>query len=217
MKALIVGGAPINDYSFAAEYIDRNALLICADSGLLHADKMGLSPNIILGDFDSVDPKLLEKYRSSGAAFMQFPVQKDETDLELALSLCIDRGVTSLCILGAAGGRLSHTLGNAYLLIRAQKAGIDAVIADESFSLRLMGTKGRKKLILKGKKGELISLLPISGKVRGISTKGLGYPLFGESLKRGELRGVSNYMTEDICEIELLHGLLLVVKEPAEN
>ena len=115
MKVLILTNGEYGDYSFCKN-IETFDKIICADNGIKHARYLQVSPDYILGDFDSGSVEDLEYFRKQGLHIEQVPTIKDETDTELAIDKAISLGATSICIYGGLGSRIDHSLGNIHLL-----------------------------------------------------------------------------------------------------
>ncbi len=161
---------------------------------------------------DSVSPETLAFFKAQAdVEVRQLPVEKDETDLEAALSAALDLGATSIGIAGGLGGRLDHSLGNIYLLAAPWllKAGTSVHLSGEREGVWLI--KGGQRLLLEGQPGDLLSLIPLTGEATGVLTENLYYPLVGETLYRGPTRGVSNVFTTHQAAVSLKEGLLLAI------
>jgi len=199
MNAVIIAGGTITDYKETKKYIPENAYIICADSGYDHAIKMGLKPDILIGDMDSIKSQRDVKE-------VVYPVRKDYTDSELVLEYATDNGYNNLLLLGFIGTRMDHTLTNISLLFKYKD--INAVMVDGNNEIYVARTDN----IIKGKKGDLISIIPLGGELTGVTTENLEYPLTEESLFFGEGRGVSNVMTDTECRITVKSGNGLIIK-----
>ena len=193
-------------------------LVIAADGGLRWAQKLGVQVDVVVGDMDSVDGAALAEVEAGGAEIARHDPDKDATDLELALRLACDRGASSITLIGGHGGRLDHFLGNIALLAELPK-GVQAQALmgqTEIFVTHGYGTRGVKQqgeeLVLNGKPGQLVSLIPWGGDAAGIKTEGLRWPLAGETLPQGTSRGISNQMTGTQASVSLESGTLLVIK-----
>lgn len=211
LKAILFANGDIKDYSILKPYFSvRNEnLVICCDGGLRHAEKAGLWPAFILGDFDSVEPELLDRHRKSGVKILSYPTRKDETDLELGLRFAAELdGIEEIVIFGALGNRLDHSLANVQLLVMLLEKGIQGIIVDEKNRVRLID----KEIILMGKPGKILSLLPLSPVVEGVTTTGLEFPLRNETLWLGGTRGVSNIFSGVEAGVSIVSGLLLVIE-----
>ena len=200
MTALIVGNGEVSEK--IKPLLPENAYVICADGGFRHMDKLGLTPDIVIGDMDSVKADL------HGEKTIVYPVRKDFTDSELAVNYAIDNGFSDLVLIGFTGTRTDHTLTNLFLLKGISERGARAEIIDEHNVIRY----AEKENIIRGKKGDIVSIIPIGGDVSGITTEGLDYPLFSETLEFGKGRGVSNEMTGDECRITVKNGSALIIK-----
>lgn len=209
-KALIFANGDIDDGQMVRRALAEagDALLIAADGGARVAEHYGIAPQVIIGDMDSVAPETLTRLTAAGALALAYPPAKDETDLELALLYAAEQGATWIRVVGAVGGRLDQTLSNVYLLALPALHGVDArlVAGEEETSLLTPGS-----LDIDGAAGDTISLLPISGTARGVSTEALLYPLSGEDLHFGPARGVSNVMTGAKARVHLREGVLVIV------
>lgn len=209
MKAVIFAGAKITDYEFCKEYTEDADILICCDGGMHHAKEMGIMPNYIVGDFDSVSRETLEYYKEKNIPMLQFPAKKDQTDMQLGIYLALEKGVTDLVLLGGIGSRFDHTLANAHLLLGLLKKGIRARLVDENNCVELVD----KPLTIHGKVGDLVSTIPLSMMVKGITLTGFAYPLTNRDLAvDDELVAVSNVLAEEEATIEFTEGYLFVIR-----
>ncbi len=139
---------------------------------------------------------------------MAVAVEKNETDTELAVQAAIEQGATNITLLGALGGeRFDHTMAN--ILLLADIETVPAKIVDGPSTCWLV--RGPASSVIDGRKGDLLSLLPLTSEATGVRTKGLYYPLYGETLRFGKPRGVSNLLTQEHAEVSLVGGMLLVV------
>ncbi len=206
MKTLILTNGAYGDYSFC-KYENTYDYIICADGGMKHCRKLSLIPHLIVGDFDSTNPTDLMYFEDLGVPMEQFSSHKDETDTELALGYAIEKGATEVVIWGGIGTRLDHTLGNVHLLYSALKQGVKVTLMNDQNTVCLI----EDEIEIKGKEGQLVSLLPFSEKVEGICTQGLAYSLTEGVLPLGSPIGVSNYMINTHATVKIKSGLLLVI------
>lgn len=202
---VLTGGDPVGPE--VARELPAGAFVIAADSGLAQAGPLGLTVDLAVGDFDSVDPAVLDAAIAAGCRVERHPAAKDRTDLELALRAARDRGAGRVVVVGAGGGRIDHFLANVLLLAGADFAGlsVEALIGPA----RLLVVRSRVEL--DGGPGDLVTLLALGGPARGVRTDGLVYPLRGEDLLAGSTRGVSNEMAGRRATVSLAAGTLLVV------
>jgi thiamine pyrophosphokinase len=190
-------------------------LVVAADRGALTAIALGLRPDVVVGDVDSLGPDEAWRIAATGIPFERVPVEKDETDTELALLVAVRRGATRIAILGALGGpRVDHALANVALLGHPVLQGRPTEILDGRTRIRLLfaGADGPATLTLPGRVGDTVSLLPVGDPARGVVTHGLAYPLDGGDLPAGHARGVSNIRTALEARVGLGAGRLLVVE-----
>ncbi len=188
--------------------IHDSDLIIAADGGTHHCKSYGITPNVIIGDLDSLNSTDLSAYRQAGVEILQYPSHKDETDLELALQLTLKHEVTQVYIIGALGARWDMTIANVLLPAHSNFSQLSIHLVDGSQELVILRGKGQLKI--NGKPGYSISLIPIAGDVLGITTHGLEYPLNNETLYFGTARGVSNVFITDIAEVIITDGILLI-------
>ena len=177
------------------------------DGGLRHVLACGRVPDLLLGDLDSVDPDEVTNLESLGVEVKRFPVEKDESDLELALMMAVDRGFETLTLAGILGGRLDHTLANLNLLMLSELRGCVVVIesgAEEVFLIR-------QAVTILGTPGDLVSLIPLTADAGGVTTTGLQYRLMNETLKIERSRGVSNVMLTKQAAVSVVSGTFLCV------
>jgi thiamine pyrophosphokinase len=163
-----------------------------------------LDVDLLIGDLDSVSPEAL----SSAVRVERHSPDKDATDLELALAAAARLEPESILVLGGAAGRLDHLLGSLLLVAGDAYAAIrvDAQLGPAAVHVI------RRERILRGEVGELISLLPVYGPVRGVSTDGLVYPLANEDLEFGSSRGISNVFAGSEARIAIEEGVLLAIR-----
>jgi thiamine pyrophosphokinase len=191
--------------------------VVAADGGLARARAIGLRPDVLVGDLDSLDPALLAAAEADGIPVRRAPTDKDESDTEVALLAAIERGATRITVLGAFGGpRLDHALANLWLLAHPALASAAIVLLDagsRAFLVQAPGADGGPVTRgLPGPDGATITLLPFGGDVAGITTSGLAYPLRDEPLTVGPARGLSNLRTGIDAAVTIRSGRLLVVE-----
>ncbi|MHB8892750.1 MAG: thiamine diphosphokinase [Candidatus Limnocylindrales bacterium] len=191
--------------------------IIAADGGLARARTLGLRPDSLVGDLDSLDPALLAAVEAEGLPVKRARTDKDESDAELALLEAVARGATRITVLGAFGGpRLDHALANLWLLAHPALATAAIILLDagsRAFLVQAPGADGEAVTRpLPGPDGATITLLPFGGDAVGITTRGLAYPLRDEPLTVGPARGLSNVRTSADAAVTIRAGRLLVVE-----
>lgn len=180
---------------------------ICADGGTRHALALGLTPNLIIGDMDSIDKQQWQELKNAGVPIELFPRDKNETDLELALHRAIELEPQEIIIVGAFGGRLDQTFSNTVLLSDVRLSAVD-VRLDDGLEEIFFCRHQRK---VHGRGGDIVSLIPWGNPVQGVQTQGLKWPLHNETLYPEKTRGISNEMTGRVASIKITSGLLLVI------
>lgn len=211
-RCLIVTGGKL-DLSFAGPFLKNQSFerIIAVDGGLKAVKELGLEPDVIVGDFDSVDPLVLEYYRSREHIVWDVRrPEKDETDTELAFLRAQAMGCTDLVILGATGGRIDHMLGNIHLLFPCLQKGIRASLFDGQNRIFLLDgsyTFRRQELW-----GKYISFLPLTERVEGITLRGFKYPLTERDIEIGTSLCLSNELEEEEGTITFREGVLIAVE-----
>ena len=207
MHILIFANGEIGSLDAAWKLVASTDLIVCANGGSRHACALGLCPHVVIGDLDSLPTGMRAALEASGTRFIAYSRAKDETDLELALLYAVDQGATQITVLGARGGRMDHELGNVLLLAHPRLEGLQVRLLTDNQEASLV----RGEAVFKGTPGDLLSLLPIGGDARGITTQGLAYPLDDEQLFFGPARGVSNVFTASEACVRLGSGVLLAI------
>ncbi len=215
---LVVGGAPrrgVRDERLI-ELADRAELIVAADSGADHLARIGRAPHWIVGDMDSLSSSLRD-WRPAGTRVQRHPSDKDQTDLELALRLVVERGPrdAEIVLAGALGGRLDHSLANLQLVALPLLEGRRLHFVDaEQQAWALVAPAC---LRIAGLAGDTVSLLPLSDAAQIAATRGLRWPLRDAELRMGPSLGLSNEMTAGEARIDLALGRLLCVHIPADS
>ncbi len=211
-KILIVSGGSIED-EFAKEWMKQYQpdYIIVADSGMEFMKRIGMLPNMIIGDFDSVNQETLAFFKEKqGIVWKQLNPVKDDTDTEFAIRQAIALGTEEITILGGTGTRLDHVLGNISLL---------GIGLEESVGIQLVDSHNRIRMIKKGIRlekakqfGNMVSLVPYYGEVKGLNLKGFQYPLQDFTMGGFSSLGISNEIVDEVAEIFFEEGILLVIE-----
>jgi thiamine pyrophosphokinase len=193
--------------------------LLAADGGAARCLAAGWTPDLVVGDFDSLAEEARLELVGGGVPLRVADRAKDESDLELCLleALAMDIGPAGLIsIFGALGAeRPEHTLANLLLLADPRLDGHDVVLVGHGGRIRRIGTAdGPGRVDLHGKAGDYVSLFPVGGDVEGVTTEGLRFPLDDERLSVGPSRGLSNELLGDRVRLTTRRGCLLVVHTP---
>ncbi len=214
-NTLIITGGDV-DVDFLKKYYEENefSLVIAADGGLRAADTLGIVPNYIVGDFDTISPLVLFKYEEmENVKIKRFRPKKDFTDTYIALMTAIEEESFAIHIIGGTGSRLDHTLANIQLLQVALNNGIEAIIVSRNNRIRLLGKKRHDIKIYKGEY-KYVSLIPLTDLVTGISTKGLEYNLEERDfyIDNDISLGVSNEILDKEAEVHIDNGTLILME-----
>ena len=197
---LIISGAP--ECYFPVSFTKADFVIAC-DAGYIHAQRADIVPDVIIGDFDSYLGDL-----PGGVEIIRTKPEKDDTDTMMALKLAIRRGYRRIMLVGALGGRVDHMLANISLIAFAATKGADLQIVDghhQIFAVR----DGRRRVPRSSWRN--ISVFAFDTECTGVTLRGMKYPLEGAVLTNTFALGVSNEFTEDIAEISVESGILIVV------
>lgn len=208
MRTIIFANGVLQNPRALAEDVSPDDFLVAADGGLHHLQALGLTPDVVIGDLDSITPEQLKTLRAEEVEIIQHPARKDETDLELALLYAVERGAVEILVYGALGARWDMTLGNILLLVHPSLRIVNITLMDENQEMRLLC--GGDTLTLTGQPGDTVSLLPLGGDAEGVTTRGLEYELENGRLRFGLTRGLSNVLISSQAHISLQKGLLWI-------
>jgi thiamine pyrophosphokinase len=192
----------------ASASLPADAVVVAADGGADHALALGRRVDVAVGDFDSISEAGLEALERAGARVERHPVEKNATDLELALDVALGLAPRRVVVVGGVEGRLDHLLGELLLLGADVYAGVelDALLGGATVHV----VRGERAI--GGTAGETISLFALHGPAYGVVTDGLVYPLRGETLAPGSSRGISNLFAGPEARISVEQGVVLVVR-----
>lgn len=181
--------------------IEEGDLVIAADGGLAHTQALGITPDVILGDFDSLG------YTPQGANV--FPVEKDDTDAMLAVRHGLKEGCDTFFLYGSLDGpRLDHTIANFQTLqFLADHSAVGYLIGND---VMLTVVKNSGISFPEGREGT-VSVFCLGPDARGVTIEGLHYPLEKGTLSAGFPLGVSNHFTGKSARISVEEGSLLVL------
>lgn len=206
-RCVVVGGADIGRYDRVRSYLRENDFIICCDSGLRHRAGLKITPDLIVGDFDSYENPMLD------VETITLPCEKDDTDTVFAVKEALRRGFETFLLLGVIGGRLDHTLGNVSLLLLLDGLHKRAAAVDDHSELEVVS---RYPAYI-DERYAFFSLLNISGAARGIGVKNAKYPLTDAEITCEYQYGVSNeVLPGQTAEVSVGEGRLLLVKVLAE-
>lgn len=193
------------------ELVAGAQLVIAADGGALALERWGIIPHLVVGDLDSLGAERAAALEQRGAKVIRFPVAKDASDLELAMRYALESDADDIVLLGILGGeRVDHALVNVTLLADpAYRAlGVRAVYGET----QLRAVHAGETLTLRGPVGSTVTLVPLRGEVRGVTTHGLRYPLADGTLHFGKSLGLSNVVATLPARVSIEHGVLLAIE-----
>ena len=206
----LVGGAPLNE-NWLKSLEDRNILWVGVDGGTMALLDAGFHVTHAFGDFDSVSKEEFNKISSVVESVHTAIPEKNETDMEMALNWAIQQN-QSVRIIGATGGRLDHFMGNVQLISSPH-------VMDHSFEVEIFDEQNRIRMLSAGKwetsndeSFPYLSFIPVTPEVKGLTLKGVKYPLYDHDLTFGSTLTVSNEFIEAIASISFRTGILMMIR-----
>jgi thiamine pyrophosphokinase len=206
MRIIIFANGDLPNLEKSRTLLRPDDFIIAADGGARHALALGLTPNIVIGDLDSISKDERRKMVEAGVEVVEFPADKNETDLELAIDHAVSFNPDQILILAALGGRMDQTLANIALLSNPQLATRNVKLTDSVEEIFFC----RDQAKVEGRSGDIVSLIPWQGEVTGVFTENLRWHLHHETLYPEKTRGISNEMTADVASVQIRSGLLLI-------
>jgi len=212
-RIIVLTNGPIEDLAIICSRLEKigEVDVIAANGGSLHAKELGLPLHAVLGDLDSLSTEMQETLAVQDIQIQRSPSEKDETDLELALLYAAKQGVEEIIILGAFGGRIDMSMANLLLLTHPQLSDVHIEIWNGTQTAWIIRPPGDE---VHGHVGDTLSMIPLMGEAKGVTTQNLAYPLIDETIPIGPSRGISNVLTNSTACIMLQEGLLLAVHTP---
>lgn len=199
MNIALVVNSNIEDDLATKKLIVPYDFVVAVDGGLIHCDRMGIAPDLIIGDLDSTPKELLAKY--SRIRLVQFPTDKDLTDLEIALQEINSLEVDKLTIFGGMGGRTDHYLYHLHLLSRMP----GKLFLESEKELQFVI---QNEVNIFCKPGQTISLIPLFGQAKNVTTEGLKWQLKEASLD-SNFMSLSNICLSHQVKVKVDSGSLL--------
>ena len=202
-RCVIVGGADINNYGFIREKLCADDYVVFCDSGLKHLEYLHAKPSLIVGDFDSHDNPRLD------TETIVLPREKDDTDTVYAVKEALKRGFDDFLLIGVAGARLDHTLGNVSVLLYLDSLGKKGCIIDDYSEMEIVS----ERPVSICDKYSFFSLLNITGCAKGITINGAKYPLADAEISCEYQYGISNeVLPGEKAVVSVKCGKLLLIK-----
>ena len=206
-RILIFANGDLPDLNKVRAILHTDDLIICADGGTRHALALGLKPNLVIGDMDSIQKEQWQQLEKTDVPIELYPRDKNETDLELAITRAIELKPSEIIITAALGGRLDQTLANIALLADVRLLTFDVRLDDGAEEIFFC----RKQAQIEGRSGDIVSLIPWGSPVHGIQTQGLRWVLNSETLYPEKTRGISNELVNTTAVVEISSGDLLII------
>ncbi len=208
-RALLVASGEINDYKMLTKKLEEYTFnyVICCDGGVNHLESTNIIPNYIVGDLDSANLDLVEKFKKIGCIVEEFEEDKDFTDSELGINKALQLQCDELVLIGGIGNRIDHTIANLNLGVFALSNNCNLIVIDEVNTVYTVVDE----ISLKNKKGMTCSIVPISLELEGVTTQGLKFPLYNEVIYLGQTRPISNVIVENFAKIKINKGLAHVI------
>ncbi len=202
-RCVIIGGAGIENYDRIRTYLQAGDYYIFCDSGLCHQDSLGITPNLIVGDFDShPNPHL-------PAETIVLPCEKDDTDTVFAAKEALKRGFAQFLLIGVSGARMDHALGNLSLLYMLHAKGREAMLLDDYSEMEMVSHKP----VFIPDSFAFFSLLNITGTARGVNVEHAKYPLQDAEITCEYQYGISNEVLPGCqAKVYVREGTLLLIK-----
>ena len=194
---------------FAPTPLPPHDAIIAADGGARHVKALGLIPDEIVGDLDSLSEDEIAGYDRAGSGIHRYSPEKDETDLELALDFAAQHGAGKITCYGLFGGRWDMTFANLLLLADPRYAGIELQVVAGDATLYIL--RGGEARTISGRPGDTVSVIPLNGPAEGLTYTGLHWPLEHATLPFASPRGVSNTMAAEKATISLHTGVVVIV------
>jgi thiamine pyrophosphokinase len=213
MRVVIFANGVLPNSESIKKILLPDDFLLGVDGGARLIMQLDLMPTFVMGDLDSLNEDDMYELGSTDVRTHQYPRDKDETDLELALQYAMELNPTSIVVAAALGGRIDQTLANIFLLTDLLLSHVDIRLDDGVEEVFFC----RNNALVNGKIGDTVSLIPWNMEVKGVTTTGLKWTLNGENLLPYKTRGISNEMLKETATVKIQSGLLLIVHRRADN
>lgn len=211
MEVLIFANGELAETLQLTTLISRVDAVYAADGGANHCSKLGITPDILIGDLDSIDPFILAGFEDSGVEIYRHPTRKDATDLEISLDFALSKGVQKIWLAGVLGGRWDMSLANIFLAAAEKYRCMQIGILTPDCSMQILHPSS-EPFIADGSLGENVSLLPLRNDIHGLTLKGFEYALTNQTVEFGSSRGVSNMIRGKQASIDHTKGIVLCVQ-----
>lgn len=199
---IFAGGEIFPEY--ITERPEEGDICVCADSGYENARALGVEPDVLVGDLDSIGEV------PDGVEIIRVPAEKDITDTHLAVSVALERGARSVVIVGSTAGRLDHALSTIAILEDLYSRHVSAVVVNGQNRVRFIRNSGH--ILLRSANYKYFSVIAADATVKGVSIDGAKYPLINKTLKRSEQFAVSNEIEKNAALINVKKGGVFIIE-----
>ena len=206
-RAVLFANGLIFRHDRLQPWVRSGDYLVGVDGGTRHCLDMGHTPDVVVGDLDSLDPEAQAEIQKRAVPILQFPVRKDCTDLDLAMLHVAEQGIREAILLGMWGGRLDQSVANLLLLTQYMDQ-LDITVVTEDETVQILGPG--QSLTVENRERATASILPLSAQVEGVKLSGMEYPLDNALLPFGTTLGISNVVRQKQASVSIRRGLLLV-------
>lgn len=203
MRCVIISGSPDTNVEEIKSLCTSDDFIVCADSGYSFAKKAGLTPNLIIGDFDSLKEELPQN-----TEVVKLNTHKDDTDTEHCVMECIRRGYKDFLLLGSIGGRTDHTFANIATLAFLSEYNYNGIARNNGEEIRILKEGSYE---MNNKKGLIFSVFPYGCESVNVTYKGAEYMLNNKTLTYNVSRGISNFFVDDEAEITINRGRAILL------
>ena len=207
MRVIIVSGGTPPSKKLLLNYINKGDLIIGVDKGCNILNEYNIKPDLILGDFDSANKEVIDKFINEGVKVERFRPEKDYTDTDLGYEKAKECGATEILLFGATGTRLDHMLGNIGIMLKALREKISLYVIDDNNKSWIID----KPTTIKGQHGSLISFHAISNIVRKVNIIGAKYELQNYDMTLFEPRAVCNEFIDKDITISFEEGNIMII------
>lgn len=205
-RAILLLNGEIEKKGLVLSFLSTSDTVLCADGGAKYAFQWALTPNLILGDFDSIDSGVRDHFESLKIPFERFPEHKNATDGELLIQRALTLGYNDLILIGALGGRVDQLLGHFTLLERFSRTGARLRIITPSEEIECIRTRRKCDNLT----GYTASIIPATSRAT-VTLHGFEYPLTRRTIQRGSTLGISNSITKKRAQVEVHSGAVFLI------
>jgi thiamine pyrophosphokinase len=206
VKVLIMANGAYGSLEWYRQQRGRFTKVICADGGAYWAWELGIVPDVVIGDLDSLPLAVRRALEEKGVAFSVYPAEKDDTDTQLAYRLAQELGASEVTVWGGVGSRLDHTLANICSAVKLVESGIRVSFEAPELTIYLVAGEAT----IPGEPGETVSVLALGGRAEGVNLEGFCYPLTDGVINGNWQYAVSNVIVQPNPVVRVKKGVVAV-------